>query len=68
MVGINDLKDLTDNHKERLRTIGYEFVNHPDFPERRFFRKGERRAGTHHLHIYKYKAENWNSNLFFRNY
>jgi GrpB-like predicted nucleotidyltransferase (UPF0157 family) len=68
MVGINNLQALTKTHKERLAAIGYEFVDHPNFPERRFFRKGQWRAGTHHLHIYIYMAENWHANLLFRNY
>ncbi|MCR8630454.1 GrpB family protein [Paenibacillus radicis (ex Xue et al. 2023)] len=68
MVGINNLQDLTKLHYEQLKTIGYEFVDHPHFPERRFFRKGQWRAGTHHLHIYEHKADNWNSNLLFRDY
>jgi GrpB-like predicted nucleotidyltransferase (UPF0157 family) len=68
MVGIKDLNDLSENHKISLYLIGYEFVDHPHFPERRFFRKGKRGAGTHHLHIYRYGAENWSSNLLFRNY
>jgi GrpB-like predicted nucleotidyltransferase (UPF0157 family) len=68
MIGINSLNDITEIHKEGLSSIGYEFVDHPNFPERRFFRKGQWRAGTHHLHIYQHMAENWNTNLLFRNY
>jgi GrpB-like predicted nucleotidyltransferase (UPF0157 family) len=51
MIGINDLHDITEIHKEKLNKVGYEFVDHPHFPERRFFRKGQWRTGTHHLHI-----------------
>ena len=68
MIGINNLKDITEIHNERLNSIGYEFVDHPNFPERRFFRKGRWRAGTHHLHIYQYMDVNWHTNLLFRDY
>ncbi|UOK59848.1 GrpB family protein [Bacillus sp. OVS6] len=39
-----------------------------EFPGRRFFRKGQGRTGTHHLHIYEYKSEFWINNILFRNY
>lgn len=68
MVGIQDLDQLKEEHITRLSGIGYEFVHHPDFPERRFFRRGAWRAGTHHLHVYQYKGDHWNKNLNFRNY
>jgi GrpB-like predicted nucleotidyltransferase (UPF0157 family) len=68
MVGVNDLHHVTEQHIQKLGDIGYEFVEHPHFPERRFFRRGPWRAGTHHLHIYQYESENWNFNLLFRNY
>jgi GrpB-like predicted nucleotidyltransferase (UPF0157 family) len=68
MLGVKDLQDITALHKERLSSNGYEFVDHPHFPERIFFRKGQWRAGTHHVHIYKYKSENWDTNLLFRDY
>ncbi|MBP1989808.1 GrpB family protein [Paenibacillus eucommiae] len=68
MIGVNNLKDITEIHLERLDSYGYEFIDHPHFPERRFFRKGKWRAGTHHLHIYLHLAENWNTNLLFRDY
>lgn len=66
-VGVDDL-DVVDEFIEPLKQIGYEFVYHKDFPERRFFRKGKWRAGTHHLHFYEYKSEHWNNQLLFRNY
>lgn len=43
-------------------------MNHTDFPERRFFRKGEWRAGTHHLHFYRFEGEHFNNQILFRNY
>jgi len=68
MVGVKSLEDVTDVYKEGLYTIGYEYVEHANFPHRRFFRKGEWRAGTHHLHIYEFEGVHWNNNLFFREY
>lgn len=67
MVGVRDLNDI-DAFIEPLKAIGYEHVFHQEFPNRRFFRKGLWRAGTHHLHIYQYGSEDWENNLSFRNY
>ncbi|PEA55655.1 hypothetical protein CON64_05805 [Bacillus pseudomycoides] len=67
MVGVRTLNDI-DTFIEPLKTIGYEHVFHEEFPNRRFFRKGLWRAGTHHLHIYQYDSEEWNNNLLFRDY
>ncbi|WP_010273610.1 GrpB family protein [Paenibacillus senegalensis] len=53
---------------EPFARIGYEWVYHEAFPFRRFFRKGERGAGTHHLHIYIYKGEHWTNQQLFRDY
>jgi len=67
MVGVHDLKEV-DKYIEPLEQIGYEHVFHKEFPNRRFFRKGLWRAGTHHLHIYKHESEDWSNNILFRNY
>lgn len=67
MIGVCDLEEIGD-FIEPLSNIGYEHVFHKEFPNRRFFRKGLWRAGTHHLHIYRYESEEWNSNILFRNY
>ncbi|WP_110928186.1 GrpB family protein [Bacillus massiliglaciei] len=67
MAGVNDLV-ITDTFIEPLERIRYEFVNHKEFFFRRFFRKGQRGAGTHHLHIYQYQGEEWNHQLLFRDY
>ncbi|WP_020060306.1 GrpB family protein [Bacillus sp. 123MFChir2] len=67
MVGVRTLNDI-DMFIEPLKAIGYEHVLHEEFPNRRFFRKGLWRAGTHHLHIYRYGSEEWNHNLLFRDY
>jgi GrpB-like predicted nucleotidyltransferase (UPF0157 family) len=48
--------------------VGYEHIEHAEFPNRRFFRKELWQAGTHHLHIYKYGSKEWTSNLLFRDY
>ncbi|MDM5155115.1 GrpB family protein [Bacillus sp. DX1.1] len=67
MIGVNDLKQV-EQWIELLQTIGYEHVFHKNIPNRRFFRKGKWRAGTHHLHVYIYNSEEWNNNLLFRDY
>jgi GrpB-like predicted nucleotidyltransferase (UPF0157 family) len=68
MVGVLDLAELKQIHVEELGRLGYEYVEHSHFPERRFFRRGVRRAGTHHLHVYTHNGEHWKANLLFRNY
>lgn len=65
MLGVEKLCHI-DEWKGQLEAIGYEEVHHPDMPERRFFRKGPRGAGTHHLHIYVYQSEAWNNQWLFR--
>mgnify|MGYP005748426293 CR=1 FL=1 len=66
-IGVNDL-EIVKEFIEPLKQIGYEFVYHKDFPERRFFRKGKWRAGTHHLHFYQFEGEHWNNQILFRDY
>lgn len=67
MAGVSDLQDVKQKHIDLLSALGYEYVPKPEFPERLFFRKGEWRAGTHHLHIYKYQGKAWKNQLAFRN-
>ncbi|MEI2468732.1 GrpB family protein [Peribacillus frigoritolerans] len=67
MAGVQHLAEA-DAFIEPLKSIGYEFVPHKEFPERRFFRKGQWRAGTHHLHIYRFGSEQWKNQLSFRDY
>ncbi|MBX9975113.1 GrpB family protein [Cytobacillus firmus] len=66
-IGVMDLETVMD-FIEPLQNLGYEFVYHKEFPERRFFRKGEWRAGTHHLHFYEFESEHWNNQILFRDY
>lgn len=68
MAGVHRLEALTEAHIERLAAIGYEYVPKPDWPERRFFRRGRWRAGTHHLHIYRHGDPHWEAQLLFRDY
>ncbi|MGD6796266.1 GrpB family protein [Metabacillus indicus] len=67
MVGVYHLKEV-DEFIEPLEMVGYKYVFHKEFPNRRFFRKGQWRAGTHHLHFYKYESEEWSNNILFRNF
>lgn len=66
-IGVYDL-EVVSKFIEPLKQIGYEFVYHKEFPERRFFRKGQWRAGTHHLHFYQFEGEHWTNQILFRNY
>ncbi|MFJ7746871.1 GrpB family protein [Peribacillus sp. NPDC097295] len=66
-IGIADL-EVVNGFIEPLKKLGYESVYHKEFPERRFFRKGKWRAGTHHLHFYKFEGEHWNNQILFRNF
>ncbi|GAK08802.1 GrpB family protein [Geomicrobium sp. JCM 19038] len=67
MIGVDDLEEV---HKmnEPLAAIGYTHVYHQEFPNRRFFRKGEWRKGTHHLHVYTYNGTEWVARQQFRDY
>ncbi|WP_371932615.1 GrpB family protein [Bacillus carboniphilus] len=66
-IGVEDLENVTE-FIEPLKQLGYEYVLKEDFPERRFFRKGQWRAGTHHLHFYRFEGEHWNNQILFRDY
>ncbi|MEO3946013.1 GrpB family protein [Gorillibacterium sp. CAU 1737] len=66
-VAVKDLR-AADSFVEPLQSIGYEYVPKEEFPKRRFFRKGEWRKGTHHLHVYELASEEWENQLGFRNY
>ncbi|WP_459503728.1 GrpB family protein [Bacillus sp. C1] len=67
MIGVKDLK-VVDHWIDPLQTIGYEYIFHKHFPQRRFFRKGKWRAGTHHLHVYTYGEQEWKNNVLFRDF
>ncbi|WP_418041029.1 GrpB family protein [Paenibacillus xylanilyticus] len=66
MAGVHELNDVKAVHIEALGELGYEYVPKSDFPEHLFFRKGLWRAGTQHLHVYKYRSLEWTDNLLFR--
>ncbi|CAM3867373.1 GrpB family protein [Alkalicoccus chagannorensis] len=65
--GVDNVEKI-ETHRARIENIGYTFVEHEAFPERRFFRKGTWRAGTHHLHVYEWESEPWRRQLLFRDY
>ncbi|MCR8644415.1 GrpB family protein [Paenibacillus sp. N1-5-1-14] len=68
MIGVGDLDVVSLEHIQSLAALGYEYVEKAEFPERKFFRKGAWRAGTHHLHMYTYNSAHWQANLYFRDY
>ncbi|PEC22035.1 GrpB family protein [Bacillus cereus] len=66
MIGVTDLQ-ITEKWIKPLSKIGYEYVP-KETSNWRFFRKGEWRAGTHHLHVYIYNSDEWRNNLLFRDF
>ncbi len=68
MAGVSELGLVDERYIRHLELIGYEYIPKPEFPERMFFRRGLWRAGTHHLHIYRYQGKHWNDQLLFREY
>jgi GrpB-like predicted nucleotidyltransferase (UPF0157 family) len=68
MAGVLSLTLVNEQYIKNLAEIGYEYVFKPEFPERLFFRRGQWRAGTHHLHIYKVQGQQWNDQILFREY
>ncbi|EJQ44458.1 hypothetical protein IEE_02648 [Bacillus cereus BAG5X1-1] len=66
MIGVTNLQ-ITENWRESLAEIGYEYVPKETL-NWRFFRKGKWRAGSHHLHVYIYNSEEWKNNLLFRDF
>lgn len=51
-----------------LAALGFEYVPKSDFPGRRFFRRGLRGAGTHHLHVVELGGREWRRHLLLRDY
>jgi GrpB-like predicted nucleotidyltransferase (UPF0157 family) len=49
----------------RLRT---NFPGPPEFPNRFFFRRGARGAGTHHLHVFEDNSVEWSCMIAFRDF
>ncbi|ASS69150.1 GrpB family protein [Paenibacillus sp. RUD330] len=64
-VGVEQLA-VADSFIQPLAALGYEYVPKPQFPERRFFRRGQWGKGTHHLHVYEIGSKEWKDNLLFR--
>lgn len=67
-VAVEAFSALDDKSISKLKEIGYEYVPKIEFPNRRFFRRGQWGAGTHHLHIYELNSNDWNNIILFRDY
>jgi GrpB-like predicted nucleotidyltransferase (UPF0157 family) len=65
MFAVRNLEDA-ESCIQPLQTIGYELEG--EMPERRFFRRGQRGAGTHHLHMVEIGSDFWERHLLFRDY
>lgn len=53
-----------------LHSLGYHYIIKHEvvMPRRRFFRKGRRDAGTHHIHMVEPGSEFWERHLLFRDH
>lgn len=67
-VGIDSFADFNADFISKLEEIGYEYVPKLEFPNRRFFRRGQWGAGTHHLHVYELTSDDWKKIICFRDY
>ncbi|MGY4690512.1 GrpB family protein [Salibacterium sp. K-3] len=67
-VAVKSFDSVDSQVIKRLDEIGYEYVPKEDFPQRRFFRRGEWGAGTHHLHVYEGNSKEWENIILFRDY
>ena len=61
---IDDAQALVDP----LAALGFEYVPKNDVAGRRFFRRGPRGAGTHHLHVVEQGSWKWRRQLLFRDH
>ena len=61
---------ISDAHEciTPLRSIGFEYIPYPDFPERIFFRDGPMGEGPHHLHATEFLSDFWDEKLLFRDF
>jgi len=66
MIGVTNLQ-ITENWREALEGIGYEYVPKKT-PNWRFFRKGKWRAGTHHLHVIFIIVKNGRTTYYFETF
>lgn len=69
LVGVRSLSDA-EKCIAPLENIGYEYISEHEarMPWERFFRKGPRGAGTHHLHMQEVNCEDWQRLILFRDY
>ncbi|MFC4403858.1 GrpB family protein [Gracilibacillus xinjiangensis] len=67
IIGVEDVNMVTDLVSP-LSKIGFEYIPKPEWPERRFFRKGLWGRGTCHLHMVEMNGSEWVEKLLFRDY
>lgn len=69
MVGIFRLSDAP-RCIPRMQALGYEYLPELEatLPERRFFRRGPKGAGTHHAHMVEVGSAFWERHLLFRDH
>lgn len=69
MIGLPDFS-VADSLVPRIVKLGYEYVPKYEniMPYRRYFKKQQRDAATHHIHMVEAGSEFWRRHLLFRNY
>lgn len=67
IIGIKTFTDLPIIIKE-LKANGYIYRPKSSTDERVLFVKGTDGIRTHHIHVVKWKGDEWNNNILFRDY
>jgi GrpB-like predicted nucleotidyltransferase (UPF0157 family) len=69
MIGLPDFS-IADSLVTKIVTLGYEYIaKYEDvMPYRRYFKKRQQDATTHHIHMVEAGSEFWERHLLFRNY
>jgi NAD-dependent deacetylase len=65
-VGLSTL-DLTDQHVQTMKQLGYDYLGELGLPGRLYFRKGAA-TSTHHVHAVEWGGAHWSRHLAFRDY
>lgn len=69
MIGLPDFA-VADHLVPRITNLGYEYIARHEqvMPERRFFKKEEHGATTHHIHMVGFATSFWERHIRFRDY
>lgn len=69
MIGLPDFS-IADRQVPRITSLGYEYIARHEqvMPERRFFKREEHGAATHHIHMVGLATSFWERHIRFRDY